>query len=1107
MPDIVYGSAERSNLELAAQSLWFDAEAMERFWVLERDFLASLGNSDAAMSRRRNRLLLSAVLFGGLLNPAGWQAWLQAVMGKLRRLPSGGCLSPSEARSVFITAINRMWFADPITACLLAQPVAREDTGGDGNLTRRANDGDLGALLNMPEGSLILALKQWVLPAATIKMALQWPPLVVEYCIGAVSSKSLGRERWQEIYRQEIQPSERLSPVALLDPIRSVRPKREAKADKPFQLTDRGFYFIKSAIFGAMQVYATSEDPTLELERAALQEKLTACQKDFEYYSTTQSRYDRPASDALGWHIHDWFLRYCPSDPSPKGTKPKKPPRASTLYDYVFVLGQRVDWSELWQTPLDLIDEATMRAKLNEVCRARPDSFWIARKLYGFLGYGKLPRPEALKTREQQSSGKSQVITGPEYQAILAQLLSTSGERGAHWLGTVLMFRCGIRTRELIAMEIDHITVIGDNVELTIAATPYVALKNETSARVLPLHALLTADELTTLLSWRAYRVRECHHARRHARLLFATVYDPSDYDYLFDPIEVAIRRALGTPVPTPEECKSAAYVFSRCSVLRHSFVSYGMATLLLPLDDGGFALPAAVTPDLVSLARRKRLERALLAEDHLGLSSVEALRQLTGHARYTRTLATYTHLMDLVVGAHSWRRSSEPSLPAAVVSDLARGDPKPESLIRTASAATRREEEAIGAAVISLRDDNEVAHLLPARERRPRGKSVPDWTPAGNTFLSQLRPPVASPIEEMAYPLPEWRTNDVGDWRTADLIVQMASRGISAQVIADEVGVTVEAIVRLTSRFYRLLSVRRMSVKGRVGGLRHQILLEDEANGEPLLGPFLKEDACWYGPLRPLPARRHDRLESIWQRLQEIRQDDEHLSRLRHYICAHQNGRMQLKNRGRLAGVAQALNLALAGAASYENRFHQRSYALKEREQVYVHEIDIRQQWEKPFEGFKSADLEKQRRLQPNQQIDRSARLKWPFGRVLLYLMLLSEALSLQELLPELVLSKVSVKLQDADTTTKIDDAIAKAKCEREKRADADRKAKEAETLRMEKAIRDARNAEKHRARMAERSRKRELGKPYQPDVPRKPEDRKPILSIGRPRDPTESD
>ena len=134
---------------------------------------------------------------------------------------------------------------------------------------------------------------------------------------------------------------------------------------------------------------------------------------------------------------------------------------------------------------------------------------------------------------------------------------------------------------------------------------------------------------------------------------------------------EHAIRKVAGQKPASPEERKTPSYIFARCSILRHSFVSYAVGTMMYPRDDGGFQMPPGITPDLVSLARRERLERALLSEGHLGLSSLEAVRQMTGHARYTRTIGTYTHVMDLVAGAYAWRRSFEPALPATALSQL----------------------------------------------------------------------------------------------------------------------------------------------------------------------------------------------------------------------------------------------------------------------------------------------------------------------------------------------------------------------------------------------------------------------------------------------------
>lgn len=890
---------------------------MERYWALENAFLSAFSRTEHNLDVRRNQLLLSAVMFGGLLNASIWPAWLAAVMVPLRQLakeesPGEKRLSDYQTRCVPVGTGGRRWFADPLTHNLLGRPVqpyAKSPLRGPSYDTKN----DYERLLHAKEGFFIEEVAGWVLAAATTKASLYWPSLVVEHCTGALTSTSLGTDRWDALERED-HTTDHSQPGSELDYIRTVRP--DPMKIGYFWFKDKGFHFIRAAIVKAIDESADCENPTLSVE----QEKLRS------YLEDSESRTDE---GDLGWWVKQWFLAYCAATQPPDGPTPV-PKRARTLLDHAFALGASVDWADLWQEPLETIHPELIVEKLHAALRNRPEGFGAANRLFVFLGFGELLRPDWLREVRKNAGIKSEVLSKTEFNALLPHLLDRTGKRGAHWLATMLMFRCGLRPREIVALEIDHITIIDDIVELKVAATPYVALKNKTSARTLPLHALLSADELGELLRWRALRIRDCKGKRKHARLLFATVYHPHDYDFLLEPIEHAIRIVTGQKPASFEERKKPSYVFARCSILRHSFVSYAVATMLVPRDDGGFQMPPGITPDLVSVARRERLERALLSQGHLGLSSLEAVRQMTGHARYTRTIGTYTHLMDLVAGAYTWRRSFEPSLPATVLCKLPerkigyekrlrgprasyaidRSDADPPLNERTLSYYAREQSAAEQAemeiAISSLRKGEALEPLVIPRARRPRGKEFPSWMPQGNAFLSQLRN-VATPAgSERGTSLPEWRRDEVDDWRTADQIVQMASRGVPARLIADQVGVRLGHVERLARRYQQLLSLRRRATARGEGKLRHNLLLQ---NPDACLRDFDDEVLCWYSAIRPVRSTQGNRADALWIDILRWREDQAALTKVREFLCKHQDGRIMAKRRAPLDLIAKAFN------------------------------------------------------------------------------------------------------------------------------------------------------------------------------------------------------
>lgn len=999
----------------AQPSLAFDATLMERFWTLENDFLSAFGHTEADLRIRCNRLLLCAVLFGGLLDPETWPHWIRLVKDKLCLLPDGGRLDALQTRALIISPPGTKWFADPMTQNLLGRAVRVKKSSPVADcLTPK--DSDYARIICMPAEACIEELKSWVLPAAKIKVSLFWPPLVVEHCTGALRSTSLSEIHWSQLDENE-QEARQLKPVGILETIRTELPSQGTAERKYYWFQDKGFHFIRVAVQKAIEQYAASDDPTLALEREALRKALEANLNQHMRFNNEQE--DATHND-LGWWVHQWFLQYCPDRPLTEGQRPRYQ-RARTLFDHVFTFGLSVDWSDMWWEPLVHVPPAVIEEKLHAAVRIRPEGFGAARRLYSFLGFGTLSRPPGLRAEQRAANIKSQVLSRPQFEAVLTQLHDQRGERGAHWLAAMLMFRCGLRPREIVGVEIDHITLVGDIVELKVAATPYVALKNKTSGRVLPLHALLSADELAELLKWRAGRIRDCGGKRKHARLLFATIYNPSDYGYLCDPIESAIRIACGQPIPTDGEKTSAAYIFSRCSVLRHSFVSYAVATMLFPRDDGGFQLPSGLTPDLVSLDRRERLESVLLSEGHLGLSSLEAVRQLTGHAKFQRTIGTYTHLMDLVAGAYCWRRSCEPSLPAEVLCQLAQDKHKADTLSHYARKESAAEQSAEAAAIQALHNEQEVVHLLPSRARRPRGKTFPSWMPQGNAFLSQLRStPPAAPMAR-TFELPEWRRDDVTDWRTLDQIVQMASRGIPARLIADEIGVRLVHVERLACRYHRLLSLRRRATARGTGRPRHAILLEKP---EASVGAFDAENACWYVPLKQLSSSQQQGIDEFWRKLQGLRQKSAQLSLMHTFLRKHQDGRIQAKNLR--DEVAREL-----------------------RDRPPVTDIWDLDDWNCGRKAIKKTRSTSKRKV-PGRRREKTIRNEntWPASAVLVYLLLLAEAASPEELPNALVTTPAESR--GTDVAAKIDGHRAKKeRKKREAEEEANRSLREANKAR----------------------------------------------------------
>jgi hypothetical protein len=421
-------------------------------------------------------------------------------------------------------------------------------------------------------------------------------------------------------------------------------------------------------------------------------------------------------------------------------------------------------------------------------------------------------------------------------------------------------------------------------------------------------------------------------------------------------------------------------------------------------------------------------------------------VRQLTGHANFERTLGTYTHLLDLVAGAYGWRRSSEPSLPAEVVCALSPEVLEVDTLRRYARKAGEREDAAFASVAEALKSGDEAGSVVISRERRPRGKHFPDWMPRGNAFLSQLRTrplPVAPEADDM---LPEWRSPESTDWRTLDQIVQMASRGIPARLIADEVGVQLKFVERLAERYHQLLSLRRRTTANADGQYRHQPLLKDPDN---FIDIFDTDHGCWYGSLTPMPARGEERIDRIWAQLQVRRNAPRRLAKMHDFLSRHQNGRLLLKRKAPLDELAKAFAGLLSSQRSSSSdvvvtQLEKKAKSKKSdsiEKDLYV--LSFRVQFEK-FEGHQNTAE------------------RWQPARVLLHLLLLAEAASASALPDALITTPIVAGQANAVAKIKADVERAnkrrKEKLKRQQRAERSaNRAKEEAEQKKEQAVREA--------------------------------------------------
>lgn len=209
-----------------------------------------------------------------------------------------------------------------------------------------------------------------------------------------------------------------------------------------------------------------------------------------------------------------------------------------------------------------------------------------------------------------------------------------------------LGFRAGLRISEVMELTMNDLRHEDDAVELFVRSNVHRKVKSKTSRRVLPLHLFLEPAERKELVDWHQRRTRLLGQTTpRHRLFALGSGNDRLDRRDAEDNINKALKGAT----------KDENAIFHH---LRHSFASYLLGTLSLPADCK-IALPAGLDESCISQSRRTKLLPTLIGHG-AGRSSLYAVSAMLGHAGPRTTLGTYIHLLD-------WGLSQYLSRPSAL--------------------------------------------------------------------------------------------------------------------------------------------------------------------------------------------------------------------------------------------------------------------------------------------------------------------------------------------------------------------------------------------------------------------------------------------------------
>ena len=615
---------------------------------IEKLFLSSLiDNSLLSPKEELGRLLLSALLYGGLVKNVWLDPWVAGlVKGEVKtdvRLmwidmqrvwqyahQEGEVKQESRKRAKEIPIImTRRWVADPLTKALIAIWLQK----GVAYPANLPNAIDLVWLFLRKLGiqSTAMPPKRSFLEMVETRLSLRVSPFLASYASGWIASVSVPAETW-----------------ARLCSGKAVRKERSGDQDGG----------AESSLVAASKWRTITDPAPFDVQEKLLKKmRKIFSRKDGRKKSIYQMRNEMESFVILHGPelcsclelMIDWLMttylaassRYSPSTPE----------RYSSVCDVLLHAFEEDDLRQMDAAEfIECYDRACEMVKSEaESGRARQiigmfHSFLVWKHNAPAISQGFFRRRSGPPETTVDANLVSQIDFDRVKLALGFDKKDRSGTATAVLAVAILGFRCGLRRNEVRYLRVLDIED-GHRPELILRPTKFRRLKSSQSARRIPLHVLVPQDELDLLLSWRDDRL-----AKSREALLFSSPSDslvPIPEVILFNPIREALALVTGDNT-------------LRYHHLRHSFASWLLLRLTGRAAGMRTAAPFLDHPEFDD-ARISGLRESLLANCPLGRKGAFAVSALCGHADLTTTFTSYFHLCDWML-AHEL--TSPPALP-----------------------------------------------------------------------------------------------------------------------------------------------------------------------------------------------------------------------------------------------------------------------------------------------------------------------------------------------------------------------------------------------------------------------------------------------------------
>jgi integrase/transposase-like protein len=627
-----------------------------------------------ATAQRYGQLLVSAVARGALLDTRLWDPWINSLQSGLRFLNQSMWVEltypQSERRDLAEDNLTRRWFADPITEMLILRwrhlaPQDRDASPPSAALCLSE------FLAGRAEGTEGKSETTWLLERSTLKWQLRMPALAIEFATGTSPSVSLPHDRWARLIRGQ--------------PVYVHRPNRNSKSSAISAEIKNGTAAERPAEKRATKrnrLDLPDVDLREHVDPNAFDEAPPANRREaFELAGDILNNLDRKGDgastetaildinriiEAGDYKKNEYFplmfLSFCLQNNTINDIHfyPLKP---STILGYIPILQDIVSYCFDGEADLTEMDVDDIAEVYEELLNTRaPDKymryFFTLKRFHGFIATVHPSLALSFDLNQEKVTPAridANIISVDDYHRTLSALSRATRRDRICRLLIILGFRAGLRSPEATGLEISDLRREGDLLELRIRPNKHRPLKNRYSRRTLPLDVLLTADELEELLEWYEERIKENEELfGTNAGPLFSI--EPSsdvcigtDYNFY---INFCLKRATGDE-------------YSIYHHLRHSFASFLLATLTLPFETGDLPRLGGTTDDVISHERRERIAARWQGPGKLGRSAAHVVSALCGHAHVERTIGTYSHLLDWIVGLYVSRDNAQPNLSA----------------------------------------------------------------------------------------------------------------------------------------------------------------------------------------------------------------------------------------------------------------------------------------------------------------------------------------------------------------------------------------------------------------------------------------------------------